>query len=216
MDLLLHLFGDLRRRERADFGRFLHRISDDERLHGSHEAGFEVGVDILVDDEALGRDAGLAIVHRAGFDGRRESDFEIRGRHDNKGVGAAEFKDGALEQPSGLGSDRASRGFGAGDRHGGDTLVGEHGLDLPGLNQQGLERASRKTRAANQSFDGDGALRNVGRVLEQSDVAGHQRRRQKTEDLPEGKVPGHDGQHNAERVPAHVAVVLLGRDRVLQ
>ena len=44
-------------------------------------------------------------------------------------------------------------------------------------------------------------------MLEQADVAGHQRGREKTEDLPEGEVPGHDGEHDAERVPANEGVV---------
>ena len=76
--------------------------------------------------------------------------------------------------------------------------------------QQRLKGASREAGATNQRLDRESALGDVGRVFEQGDVAGHQRGREKTEDLPEGEVPGHDGEDDAERVPADVAVVVLG------
>ena len=75
------------------------------------------------------------------------------------------------------------------------------------FDEQRLEGAAGKAGAADQRLDGERALRDVRRVLEQADVAGHQRGREEAEDLPEGEVPGHDGEHDAERVPAHVAVV---------
>ena len=49
-------------------------------------------------------------------------------------------------------------------------------------------------------------------MLEQGDVAGHERGRDKAEDLPEWEVPGHNGQDDAERVPADVAVLVFCRD----
>ena len=49
-------------------------------------------------------------------------------------------------------------------------------------------------------------------MLEQADVAGHKRGAEKAEDLPEGEVPGHDGEDDAERVPADVAVLAFGGD----
>jgi hypothetical protein len=49
-------------------------------------------------------------------------------------------------------------------------------------------------------------------VFEQADVSGHQCRREKTEDLPEGKVPRHHREDNAEGIPADVAVIAVGRN----
>ena len=49
-------------------------------------------------------------------------------------------------------------------------------------------------------LDCESALRDVRCVLEQSDVAGHQRRRGETEHLPERKIPRHDRQHDAQRL----------------
>src|SRR5437868_7257770 len=44
-------------------------------------------------------------------------------------------------------------------------------------------------------------------MLEQADVAGHKRRREEPEDLPEGEVPRHNGQNNAERIPTYKCLV---------
>ena len=51
-------------------------------------------------------------------------------------------------------------------------------------------------------------------MFKQSDVACHQRGGEETEDLPEGEVPRHDGEHDAEGLPAYIAVVGLGRNRL--
>ena len=56
-----------------------------------------------------------------------------------------------------------------------------------------------ETGPPEQVFQKEGALRDAGRVLEQADVAGHQRGRGEPDHLPERKVPGHDSQHGAER-----------------
>ena len=79
--------------------------------------------------------------------------------------------------------------------------------------QECLEDAARKTGAADQRLNCEGALRDVRSVFEQSDVAGHLRGSKEAEDLPEGEVPGHDGEYDAEGIPPHIAVVLFGRDR---
>ena len=47
-------------------------------------------------------------------------------------------------------------------------------------------------------------LRDVGRVLEQPDVAHHEGRRGEADHLPQREVPRHDGQHRTERLVVHV------------
>ena len=139
-------------------------------------------------------------------DGGGDGGVEVGGGHDDEGVAAAEFEHGLLDEPAGLGGDGAAGGLAAGEGDGGDALVGEDHLDLAGLDQQRLEGAAGKAGAAHQRFDGEGALGHIGGVLEQADVARHQRGREEAEDLPEGEVPGHDGEHDAERVPADIGV----------
>ena len=177
-----------------------------EGVHGGDEARFKFGVDGVGDEEALGGDAGLAAVDCAGGDGGCDGGVE-RGRgHDDEGIAAAQFEDGLLDEPSGLGCDGAAGGLASGDGDGGDALVGEHHLHLAGLDEQRLEAAAGKAGAAHQGFDGERALGDVGGVLEQAGVAGHQSGREKAEDLPEGEVPGHDGEDDAEGLPAEGGV----------
>ncbi len=60
-----------------------------------------------------------------------------------------------------------------------------------------MEGAAREAGAADEGLDGEGALGDVGGVLEESDVAGHEGGSEEAEDLPEGEVPGHDGEDDA-------------------
>ena len=53
-------------------------------------------------------------------------------------------------------------------------------LHLAGFDEQSLEDAAGKAGAAYQGFDGERALRHVGGVLEQADVARHQRGRERS------------------------------------
>ena len=54
-------------------------------------------------------------------------------------------------------------------------------------------------------------LRNVGRVLQQSRIARHQRRRGKSKHLPERKIPRHHRQHHAQRLVRDEAFPRVGR-----
>ena len=40
-------------------------------------------------------------------------------------------------------------------------------------------------------------------MLEHADISGHQRRRGEPKHLPERKIPGHDGEHDTERLKRH-------------
>jgi hypothetical protein len=169
-------------------------------------------VDLVRNEEAFGRDAGLAAVDASRAHGGLYCKVKVCRRHDDKRVAAAELEDGFLDEPTCLGSDGASGGLAAGEGDCGDPFVAKDGFDLTDFEQEGLKGASREAGAADQRLDGERALRDVGRVLEQRDIACHQRRGKETEDLPEGKVPWHNGEHDAERLPAHIAVVGLGWD----
>ncbi len=102
-----------------------------------------------------------------------------------------------------------ARALAAGQRHGADARVIEERRHVRRADQERLEHAVGKPRAPEDVLDGQRALRHVRRVLEEADVAGHQRRRGEAEHLPEREVPGHDGQHDAERLVADVALRAL-------
>ena len=200
------------RGEGADVGGVEHGVSDAEGGHSGDEALFELGVDAVVDEEALGGDAGLAVVDAAGLDGVGDGGVEVGRGKDDEGVGATELEDGLFDEPSGLGGDGAASGLRAGDGDGDDAGVGEDDFDLAGFDEEGLEDAAREAGATDKGFDSERALRDVGGVLEKTDVASHERGSEETEDLPEGEVPGHDGEDEADGVVADVGLGVLGGD----
>ena len=63
---------------------------------------------------------------------------------------------------------------------------------------------SGNPRPPERVLDEERGLRHVRRVLEQPDVAGHQRRRGEPDDLPEREVPRHHREHRTERLVPHV------------
>ena len=71
----------------------IHWIADAEGAHLGHELGEEPVVDVGVDDESLGGDARLAVVDHARGDRRRRRGVDIRRRHDDERVAAAELDD---------------------------------------------------------------------------------------------------------------------------
>ncbi len=114
------------------------------------ERGDEVVVDRVLDDEALAADAALAGVLearlRGGLGGGRDVGV---GEHD-VGVGAAELEHVLLERAAALGRDRHAGRLAAGERHGGDAVVGDELLHLAARHDQrregaGGKPASRKT-----------------------------------------------------------------------
>ena len=63
----------------------------------------------------------------------------------------------------------------------------------------------RISRFPEQLLEGEATPADVGSVLEDRGVPRRQGRRREAEDLPEGKIPGHDRQHDAERLERYEA-----------
>ncbi len=140
---------------------------------------------------------------------------EIGAGHHDEGIAAAQFEDGLLDPAAGLRGHRDAGRFAAGERGGLDARVVENAFHRRGADQQGLENVRGKAGAADDLFDGERALRHVGGVLEQAHVAGHERRRGEAEHLPEGKIPGHHGEHGADRLVADEGAAGTGVDRLV-
>jgi hypothetical protein len=79
-------------------------------------------------------------------------------------------------------------------------------MDRCAGDQQRAEASSREPGVAEHLFDREGAAGDVRGVLQQSAVAGHQRRRGEAEDLPKGEVPWHHRQDHAQRLIGDVAL----------
>ncbi len=91
-----------------------------------------------------------------------------------------------------VGGDRHAGPLAPGQRDGGDARVLDDLGDVLGLDEQVGEDALGQPGPPEQVLDGKGGLRHVRGVLEQADVADHERRRGEADDLPHGEVPGHD------------------------
>ena len=79
-------------------------------------------------------------------------------------------------------------------------VVLDQRLDVARRQQQGTEQIPRNAGLVKHLLDRERAARHVAGVLQQRAVAGHQRRRGEAEHLPEGEIPRHDGEHDAERI----------------
>ncbi len=102
-----------------------------------------------------------------------------------------------------------------GQRHRGDArVVDERGDSLDGTKRL-VKTPSGSPARRNRSSMARRGLRHVGRVLEQPDVAHHERRRGEADHLPEREVPRHDGQHRAEWLVVHVGLRPAGGDRLV-
>ena len=184
--------------ERAEFSVLVEGIADAQVLHAVDELRFELGGDGFGDDEALGGDAGLAVVDDAGLHGGGDGGVEIGAGHDDERIAAAEFEHNFLDALGGRDSDFDAGLLAAGERGGDHARIVQDGVDLLRADEQGLKSACGESGFEENLFNCEGALRHVGGVLEQSDVAGHQRGSGEAKHLPEGEVPRHDGENGAD------------------
>src|SRR5438270_434363 len=133
--------------------------------------------------------------------------FEGDGRLASSGL------EGRLLQVGGGGSRKAAaRPVAAGQGGGGDPGILDDLLHFLAADEERLEAPLGIAGVAEDLLDGEGALRNAARVLEQADVPGHEGRSGETEDLPEREVPGHDGEHRAEWLEPLLGPARVGLD----
>ena len=173
---------------------------------------FEGIGDLFVNDKALGGDAGLTIIDDARFYSRGGGFLKICAGHNDEGIAAAEFQDDFFNALCGGDANLNTGLLASGESGRGHSRIVEDAIDLRRANEKSLEHASRETGAEEDVFDFQSALRDIGGVFQQADVAGHQAGSDETEDLPEREVPGHDGENDAERLVTDEALGSGGRN----
>ncbi len=192
-------------------------VADDQVGDGGGEPPAELVDQRLVHDEALGAQAGLAGVEEAAGDGLGDDDVEVGVLEHDERVGPAELEQALLRGPTGAGRDVGAGPVAAGQGDGGDAVV----LDQVGRRSSGTSGSAmtrvrntfvRQAGVAEDLLDRERDTGDVRGVLEQSGVAGHQRRGGEAEHLPEGEVPRHDRQHGAQWLVADPAA-RAGRPR---
>ena len=100
---------------------------------------------------------------------------------------------------------RGARDFAAGTIASGqchrlDARIFDHRPRLIGLNEQCLENAFIKAGTPEDILNRQRTLRHIGSMFEQANISRHQSRRGETEDLPERKIPRHDGEDWSKRL----------------
>src|SRR5207245_5259272 len=210
--LLLDVVEDLFRGERADLRRVVLRVADLESAHGLDEPLLELGRDLLVDNEPLGRDAALTGVLHARRHGDLHCLVQIRTGQNDEWIAAAQLEDRLLQLRARSRRNAAARSVAAGQRGRGDGGILEDLFHFLAPDQQRLEAAFREAGLAEDLLDRQGALGDVARVLQQADVARHQGGCGESEDLPEREVPGHHRQHRTERLEALLGAARVGLD----
>ena len=149
-------------------------------------------------DEALGRDAGLAVVDEAGADRGLGSGGEVGAFEDEEGVGAAELEERRLERSAGGSGHDAAGAGGAGEGDRGDAGVADEPLGLQAVDGEPGDEVV-ETGAGDAFGEQAGAARQMLIVLEQDAVAGRECAEHGTDGLPVREVPGQDGEDEAER-----------------
>src|ERR671917_441675 len=203
---LLHLprdvLEDLGCGERAHVRVLVHRVADLQRGHALDVAARKVVGYLLVDDDAFGVDARLAVIEGARRDGGAYGFVQVGARHRDKRVAAAELEHGLLYVPPGLARHLTAGRLAAGERRRPHARVVDDGLDLARGDQERLEGPLGETGPADDVLYGERALGHVGGVLEQTHVSGHERGCCEPEDLPEREVPRHDREHGTDGLVA--------------
>ena len=207
----MQFFAQIGPGQRADLRAKIGGRTDLARRHAVDEALFKGRAHLLHHDEALGRDAALSAVDEARPGAHLGGEVEVGIGQNHIRVAAAEFQHALFEGRPGQRGNLPARGGAAGE---GDRLhvrmADECGHAIR-ADEQGLEHSGWQAGFPEGRFDGERASADVGGMLEQNGVAGHEGGHHRAEDLPVGEIPRHDGQNHAQRLKGDEAV--LGRAR---
>jgi len=168
-----------------------------------------------LDDKSLGRDAGLPAASHPGRGRSRTAVAQVRIGQNEKGVRTAKLHDRLLHLRSGQGAHRRTGSGRARDRHPANGRMGHGPRHKRFVQAQHRQRAFREAGFGKQGGQGGHGTAHRGRRLDRHHVAGHQKRRRTTTNLPIRKIPGHDGQNHAEWLIDHETLSGLRRHALL-
>ncbi len=184
-------------------------------MEGLHEELLELIVNGGVDDEPLGGNARLSVVLNARLHRLRHGLRQRRAGHDDKGIAAAKFKDGALDLASRHGRHRLSGGEAARQRDSHHARIADHFFHRIATDGEVLKATRLESRPEKNFLQREAALRDIRGMLEEPDIACHQHRRGEPDHLPERKIPRHDGEHGTDGFVADMAMAIGIGDRFI-
>src|SRR3954452_1585656 len=171
LDLRVQILRRLLAGQRREAGGRVARVAGGECRERLLEAGDEVVVDVLWDDQPLGRDAGLTAVLHPARRGRLDRAPEVVGVEHDERVAAAELQHRLLQVLAGQRGHGAAGALAPGKRDALDEGVRDDLLDVgDGQEDVGVD-ASGHTCIVESLLDGEGGLRVQLGVLEQNRVA---------------------------------------------
>jgi hypothetical protein len=212
LHVIVDVFHCVRSSQRAHVGFGVEGIAEFQGLHLADEFLFESISDFFVNDEAFRGDARLAIIDDSRLHAHGDGFLKIGAGHDDEGVATPEFEHHFLNAFCRGHADLDAGLLAASESGGGYARIVQNAIDLRGPDEQSLENTLRETRPEKNVFNLQGTLWNIGRMLEQAYIAGDQAGRDEAETLPEGKVPGHDRENDAERLIANETLGGSGGD----
>jgi len=113
----------------------------------------------------------LPSVDDARFDRSAQCPLEVCARHHDQGIAAAELEHALFDLARGSARHCAPGFFAARQRHRFNAWIDNYFFHLIRLDEQRLKNTVVESDAAKDFFNGQRALRNIRRVLQQSDVA---------------------------------------------
>ena len=203
VDLLGQFVAARDRGHRPETGLLVGRVTDLPVGDLGQEPLEEVVPHRGLDDQPLGRRAGLArVAEPAGHRGRDRA-VEVGARQDDQRVGSAQLQHAFLEVLSGERADRSAGSFGAGQRNALQLRAGDHRRHLLAGGEHVLIHPGGSARGVDDLGDPQRLLRAVAGVFEQDRVAQQQVRRHEPSGLIVGEVPRHDAQQRPDRSGSH-------------
>src|SRR5512139_150622 len=163
-----------------------------------------------MDNEALRRYTALASVYHTCVHRHPASLFNICIFQDDKWVRASEFEHQFLYPLTCEGPNLLPRLIAACQGDGVDLVFIDEPQCFLRFDEQGLEDVFRKARCSEGFFNNECGHWDVRRMLQHHDIACSNRRDSEAEYLPEGEVPRHDSQHDAERLEEDIALFCFG------
>src|ERR1700676_4110018 len=144
---------NLLRRQRTNLSRLVERIADFQRAHSFDKLAQKNVVNFVGNKKSLSCDARLTAVDRSRFNGSRECAFEIRARHDDERVAAAELEHSFFDFTRGDARDCASRALASGKRYRFHPWIDNYFFHLLRFDEQRLKNPFVETGATKDLFD---------------------------------------------------------------